>query len=68
MLELIRDGHAPRVWSVRVAGLAHGILIPGLLFGSPVAYLIWDALRLRSGRARIGRCLLHPESAPTELS
>jgi hypothetical protein len=65
MLELIRDGHAPRVWSVRVAGLAHGILIPAGLFGSPVAYLIWDD---NHRRARIGRCLLHPESAPTELS
>jgi hypothetical protein len=65
MLSLIRDGHAPRVWSpslragqaVRGAGLAHGTPIPGGLFGPPVAYLIWDDY-LR--RARIGRCLLTP--------
>jgi transposase len=62
MLDPIRDGHAPRVWSVRGAGLAHGTLIPGVLFGSPVAYLIWDDFQ---HRARIGRCLLTPQSAPT---
>src|SRR4030042_1115249 len=62
MLSLIRDGHAPRVWSVRGTGLAHGTLIPVGLFGPPVAYLIWDDLQ---SRARIGRCLLTPQSAPT---